>query len=67
MNFSEVQIARVKEYWDRRPYNIRHSTQPIGTKEYFDDVEARKYLVEPGIRKVAREKGAGDRASARIR
>ena len=49
MNFSEVQIARVKEYWDQRPCNIRHSTQPIGTKEYFDEVEARKYLVEPHI------------------
>jgi 2-polyprenyl-3-methyl-5-hydroxy-6-metoxy-1,4-benzoquinol methylase len=49
MNFSEVQIARVKEYWDRRPCNIRHSTQSIGTKEYFDEVEARKYFVEPHI------------------
>lgn len=49
MSFSEVQIARVKEYWDRRPCNIRHSTQPVGTKEYFDEVEARKYLVEPHI------------------
>jgi 2-polyprenyl-3-methyl-5-hydroxy-6-metoxy-1,4-benzoquinol methylase len=53
MNFSEVQIARVKEYWDQRPCNIRHSMQPIGTKEYFDEVEARKYLVEPHIPKFA--------------
>jgi 2-polyprenyl-3-methyl-5-hydroxy-6-metoxy-1,4-benzoquinol methylase len=49
MSFSEVQIARVKEYWDRRPCNIRHSTQPVGTREYFDEVEARKYMVEPHI------------------
>lgn len=49
MSFTEVEIARVKEYWDQRPCNIRHSTQPIGTKEYFDEVEARKYLVEPHI------------------
>ncbi len=49
MSFTEVEIARVKEYWDRRPCNIRHSTQPVGTREYFDEVEARKYLVEPHI------------------
>src|SRR6202023_415017 len=43
------EIGRVKEYWDRRPCNIRHSTQPVGSREYFDEVEARKYLVEPHI------------------
>jgi 2-polyprenyl-3-methyl-5-hydroxy-6-metoxy-1,4-benzoquinol methylase len=49
MSFTEVEIARVKEYWDRRPCNIRHSTQPVGSREYFNEVEARKYLVEPHI------------------
>lgn len=43
-------IPEVREYWDRRPCNIRHSTRPIGTREYFDEVEARKYFVEPHIR-----------------
>ncbi len=49
MDFSRVSIASVKEYWDKRPCNIRHSTKPVGTKEYFDEVEARKYFVEPHI------------------
>ncbi len=49
MDFSSVSIASVKEYWDKRPCNIRHSTKPVGTKEYFDEVEARKYFVEPHI------------------
>jgi 2-polyprenyl-3-methyl-5-hydroxy-6-metoxy-1,4-benzoquinol methylase len=49
MSFAEVEIARVKDYWNARPCNIRHSTAPIGTKEYFDEVEARKYFVEPHI------------------
>jgi 2-polyprenyl-3-methyl-5-hydroxy-6-metoxy-1,4-benzoquinol methylase len=49
MTFANVQIERVQEYWDRRPCNIKHSTQPVGTKKYFDEVEARKYLVEPHI------------------
>jgi 2-polyprenyl-3-methyl-5-hydroxy-6-metoxy-1,4-benzoquinol methylase len=47
--FEQVEIGRVKEYWDRRPCNVRHSTQPVGTKRYFDEVEARKYFVEPHI------------------
>lgn len=42
-------IQRVQEYWDRRPCNIRHSPKPIGSREYFDEVEARKYFVEPHI------------------
>lgn len=49
VGFEQVEISRVKEYWDRRPCNIRHSTQSVGSKEYFDEVEARKYLVEPHI------------------
>ena len=47
--FSDIEIQSVKDYWNRRPCNIRHSTAEIGTKEYFDQVEARKYLVEPHI------------------
>jgi len=42
-------ITQVREYWDARPCNIRHSAQPIGTRAYFDEVERRKYLVEPHI------------------
>lgn len=39
----------VRSYWNRRPCNIRHSTKPVGSREYFDEVEARKYFVEPHI------------------
>ncbi len=46
---SEKQIDQVREYWNSRPCNIRHSPQPIGSREYFDEVEARKYLIEPHI------------------
>ncbi len=44
-----TEINTVRDYWNARPCNIRHSTQPIGTREYFDQVEARKYFVEPHI------------------
>jgi 2-polyprenyl-3-methyl-5-hydroxy-6-metoxy-1,4-benzoquinol methylase len=46
---TEKSIADVQRYWDARPCNIRHSAKPVGSKEYFDEVEARKYLVEPHI------------------
>lgn len=42
-------IETVAEYWDRRPCNLRHSTEPVGTRAYFDAVEQRKYMVEPHI------------------
>ena len=48
-DFSSVPIEKVKEFWNRRPCNVRHSTKPIGTLEYFEDVEKRKHFVEPHI------------------
>lgn len=42
-------IEDVRGYWDRRPCNIRHGVAPVGTREYFDQVESRKYRVEPHI------------------
>jgi SAM-dependent methyltransferase len=42
-------IEGVRAYWDRQPCNIRHGRAPVGTREYFDEVEQRKYFVEPHI------------------
>jgi SAM-dependent methyltransferase len=42
-------LARVHHYWNSRPCNLRHSQRPVGTREYFDEVEERKYFVEPHI------------------
>jgi 2-polyprenyl-3-methyl-5-hydroxy-6-metoxy-1,4-benzoquinol methylase len=47
--FEDVPLSRVQSYWNSRPCNIRHSPKPVGTKEYFDEVEARKYFVESHI------------------
>ena len=49
MSFSEKNITDVESYWNNRPCNIRHSNKPVGTKEYFDEVEHRKYFVERHI------------------
>jgi 2-polyprenyl-3-methyl-5-hydroxy-6-metoxy-1,4-benzoquinol methylase len=42
-------IEDVRRYWNERPCNIRHSCLPVGTQEYFDQVQWRKYFVEPHI------------------
>lgn len=47
--FQDTPVQSVQQYWNNRPCNIRHSTKPIGTREYFDEVEARKHFVEPHI------------------
>jgi 2-polyprenyl-3-methyl-5-hydroxy-6-metoxy-1,4-benzoquinol methylase len=48
-SFTDTDIERVRAYWNSRPCNLRHSPQPVGTRPYFDEVEARKYFVEPHI------------------
>jgi ubiquinone/menaquinone biosynthesis C-methylase UbiE len=48
-DFSKVEIKTVRNYWNSRPCNIRHSPRKIGSKEFFDEVEERKYFVEPHI------------------
>jgi SAM-dependent methyltransferase len=59
---SAATLDDVRSYWDRRPCNIRHSQLAIGTKEYFDEVEIRKYFVEPHIPGFAQfERWAGKR------
>jgi 2-polyprenyl-3-methyl-5-hydroxy-6-metoxy-1,4-benzoquinol methylase len=52
-HFSEVPVEQVRAYWNARPCNIRHSSRPVGSREYFDEVEARKYFVEPHIPRFA--------------
>lgn len=42
-------IEDVKTYWNNRPCNIRHSSKELGSKEYFEEVEAKKFFVEPHI------------------
>src|SRR5262245_38982861 len=48
-SFEKTTIEDVQNFWDSRPCNIRHSPREVGTKDYFDEVEARKYFVEPHI------------------
>lgn len=42
-------LSEVQKFWDSRPCNIKHSMAEVGTRNYFEEVEARKYFVEPHI------------------
>ncbi len=56
----DVSVDTVRSYWNSRPCNIRHSPKPLGSREYFDEVEARKYFVEchiPGFADFERWRG----------
>lgn len=48
-HFGSTLPTTVAEYWNKRPCNLKHSSEPVGTRTYFDEVEARKYFVEPHI------------------
>jgi len=52
-SLDQLPIEEVRKFWDQRPCNIRHSLKPVGAREYFDEVETRKYFVEPHIRAFA--------------
>lgn len=47
--FGDVSIEAVRAYWDARPCNVRHSPKAVGSREYFDEIERRRYFVEPHI------------------
>ena len=46
-------IETVADFWNKRPCNIRHSRSALGSRQYFDEVEERKYYVEPHIPRFA--------------
>ena len=60
--FVDVPIDRVASYWDAQPCNSRHSSQPQGSRAYFDEIEARRYFVQPHIPRFAEfQRWAGKR------
>jgi ubiquinone/menaquinone biosynthesis C-methylase UbiE len=42
-------IENIKKFWNDRPCNIKHSSKKFLSKEYFDEIEQKKYFVEPHI------------------
>jgi SAM-dependent methyltransferase len=40
---------RIKRYWNAQPCNVKHGKAEPGTLEFFQEVSARRYRVEPHI------------------
>lgn len=49
MKFDYATIEDIKGYWNSHHINTRHSDKPIESKDYFNEVEQRKYFMEPHI------------------
>ena len=47
--FEQIPIGQVRDFWNQQPCNIYHSPKSVGTKAYFEEVEARRYYVESHI------------------
>jgi len=46
---SEREINKVKKYWDNQPCNINHSNKKFLSKDYFNEIEKKRYFVEGHI------------------
>jgi SAM-dependent methyltransferase len=42
--------AQIENYWDRQPCNVRLSDFPVGSRDWSDELEVRRYRSEPHIR-----------------
>ena len=50
---TQTSVGTVMQFWNEHPDNIHLSQMELGSREYFDEVEARKHLVEPHIKQFA--------------
>ncbi len=49
----EILSKTITDYWDRQPCNINHSSEPVGTKKYFEENSKKRFFVEPHLKKLA--------------
>ena len=50
---TQDKVTEIINYWNNQPCNIKHSSQPLGSIEYFEEVKNKRYLAEPHILKFA--------------
>jgi SAM-dependent methyltransferase len=46
-------VDKIKQYWNTQPCNVKHSLSDPGTEQYFNEVNDRRYFVEPHLRDFA--------------
>jgi 2-polyprenyl-3-methyl-5-hydroxy-6-metoxy-1,4-benzoquinol methylase len=49
-------ITKVKKYWNSNPCNIKHSDKKFLSKNYFNEVDKKKFFVERHLKKFAQIK-----------
>jgi ubiquinone/menaquinone biosynthesis C-methylase UbiE len=49
----EREINRVKKYWNNQPCNINHSKKEFLSRDYFNEIEKKRYFIESHIPKFA--------------
>ena len=37
----------IKDYWNNQPCNVKHGTSEVGTREFFNEVTAKRFKAEP--------------------
>jgi len=42
-------IDEVKKYWNSQPCGLLHGSAPVGSPEYYEQLTARRYFVQPHI------------------
>src|SRR5829696_739538 len=53
---------RVQDFWNKTPCGSKHADAPEGTREFFEEVERKRYELEPFIPKYAEfEQARGER------
>ena len=50
---TETLEEKIKRYWNNQPCNVRHGQSEPGTLDFFQQVSARRYRVEPHIAEFA--------------
>ncbi len=46
-------MTAIRDYWNRQPCNVRHSSALYGSQRWSEEVTERKYFVEPHIKPFA--------------
>lgn len=50
MNFSKAELKRkVQDYWDKEPCENSFSHSPEGSRQFFEEIEEKRYLYAPSI------------------
>lgn len=42
-------IETVREFWDSQPCNVKHSSEQLGSRTYFEEVTKKRYTAEPHV------------------